>query len=142
MEISDRFGIHSHIENSPVVEPEVATISKAYWFFSDQRPAWIPADSIKPQSDGHILFHVDVASDDLKGLYPKLDKDFVLTAEGQPNVRARAERGFWNEECYLHIPKDQFAIMVPGVMYELAPAKTDGAHRWRVEGKVTIVKAK
>jgi hypothetical protein len=45
IEISDRFGIHSQLENTPVVEPEVATISKAYWFFSDQRPAWIRADS-------------------------------------------------------------------------------------------------
>jgi hypothetical protein len=142
VEISDRFGIHSQLKNTPVDEPTVATISKAYWFLSDQRPASIPADSVKPQGDGHLLVHVDVAFDDLKDLYPKLDKDFVLTAEGQPAVRARAERGYWNQECYLHIPKDQFAAMVPGVAYDLAPAKTDGPHRWRVEGKVTIVKPK
>jgi hypothetical protein len=36
-EISDRFGIHSRLENTPVEEPKNAPISKAYWFFSDQR---------------------------------------------------------------------------------------------------------
>ncbi len=139
-EISDRFGIHSRLENTPVNDPKVAPISKAYWFFSDQRPDWIRADSVEQKSDGHLLVHVDLAVDELKAIYPKLNPEFVLTAAGQPTVRAQAERGFWNEECYLRIPADQFAIMAPGVPYELTPAKTDGQHHWRVEGNVRIVK--
>jgi hypothetical protein len=139
-EISDRFGIHSRLENTPVEEPSVAPISKAYWFFSDERPNWIPSDSVKPKADGHLLVHVDLDLDDLKVLYPKLDKHFKLVAAGQPTIRAQAERGFWNEECYVRIPPDEFARMAPGVPYRLAPAKTDGPHRWRVEDNVRIVK--
>ena len=141
-EISDRFGIHSRLENTPVEEPKVATISKAYWFFSDQRPAWIPADSVQQKSDGHLLVHVDLAYDALKTVYPKLDKEFVLTAAGRPTVRAQAERGFWNAECYLRISSEQFAKMVPDVPYELAPMRSDAQHRWTVERNIRIVKPK
>ena len=141
-EISDRFGIHSSLENTPISEPKVATVSKAYWFFSDQRPAWISADSVKPELDGHLLVHVDLANDDLKSLYPKLDRGFVLSAVGQPSLHAQAERGFWNSECYLRIPADQFATMTPSVPYHLAPAKSDAEFRWKVNDDVTIVKPK
>ena len=141
-EISDRFGIHSKLQNTPFEVPKLAVISKAYWFFSERRPSWIPAESVQPKSDGHLLLHVDLAMDDLKALYPKLNTEFVLTAEGQPSVHARAERGFWNEECYVRIAEDQFALMVPGVPYELTPGKTDRQHQWRVEGKLEIVKPK
>lgn len=140
MEISDRFGIHSRIKNTPVIDVKVATISKAYWFFSDQRPGWIPADTVKPKSDGHILMHVDLSFDDLKTLYPKLDKEFVLLAADRPKVAATAERGYWNSECYLRISDDQFAKMASGVEYELMPAKTDSEFNWAVPGKVTLVK--
>jgi hypothetical protein len=141
-EISDRFGIHSSLENAPISEPKVATVSKAYWFFSDQRPAWISADSVKPELDGHLLVHVELAYDDLKSLYPKLDPGFVLAAAGQPTIRAQAERGFWNAECYLRIPADQFAAIVPNLPYRLTPVKSDAEYHWKVNDGVTIVKPK
>ena len=125
-EVADRFGIHARLDNELIAEPKIAPISKAYWFFSDERPAWIRADSVKPNKDGHVLFHVDLALDDLKAIYPKLDKDFVLTAEGQPQVEARAERGFWNEECHLRIPADQLAKMSPDGAILLSPTKAEG----------------
>jgi hypothetical protein len=141
-EISDRFGIHSKLQNPPIVVPKLAVISKAYWFFSELRPSWIPAESVQPKSDGHLLVHVSLSMDDLKAIYPKLSPEFVLVAEGKPSVRARAERGFWNEECYVRIPEDQFALMEPGVVYEFMPAKTDREHQWKVEGEIKIVKPK
>jgi hypothetical protein len=141
-ELSDRFGIHASIENPSNSEPKVAPITKAYWYFSAERPASIPAESVKPGQDGHLLVHVDLEFADLKAIYPKLDRGFLLTAEGQPTVRAQAERGFWNMECYLRIPAEQFASMTPGVPYQLTPAKTDAEFHWLVRDGVSVIKPK
>lgn len=141
-EVSDRFGIHSTLQNTPFKEPQVATVSKAYWFFSDQRPSWIPAESVRQNADGHLLLHVDLQYDDLQTLYPKLDSAFTLESPGQPQIEARAERGFWNEECYVRIAEDQFKLMVPDVPYQLKPVKSDAKYRWKIEDHLRIVKPK
>ncbi len=140
-ELSDRFGIHSNIDNPVVQEPKVARISKAYWFFSDQRPQRIDQNAIQQNSDGHLLMHVsNVSFDDLKTLYPKLPNDFVLTAEGKPDIPARAERGHWSQECYLRIPAKEFSKMEVDVPYRLQPVNQSKAHRWAVDENVRITR--
>lgn len=139
-ELSDRFGIHAKLSNPPVEEVKVARIEKAFWFFSDERPDWIPADYVSQDGDGHILFHVNVTFDDLKSLYPKLRKDLVLKADGKPPVRARAERGYWNQECYVRIPADELGKMQRGVEYALEPVDQEGEYRWEVDEKVRITR--
>lgn len=141
-EISDRFGIHSTLENTPVDDPQVAVISSLYWFLSDERPDWIPADAVAHDSDGHLLAHVDLEFDDLQRVYPKLEKEFLLTAEGQPTVHVYAERGHWNSECYLRIPADELHAMTPDVPYRLAPANADAEPGWRVASDVSIIRMK
>lgn len=139
-EISDRFGIHGALENTPVEEPKIAVISKVYWFLSDERPASIPADSVRRNSDGHLLVHVDLSFDDLNLIYPGMDKAFVLTAQGQRTVHARAERGYWGSECYIRIPAAELAVMKSDVPYRLEPANPDAEYGWRVEEGVRIVR--
>lgn len=139
-EISDRFGIHSKMENHPVEEVKVVVITKAYWFFSDQRPEWIAGESLKKNKDGHILVHVNVSFDDLKTTYPKLGTEFLLTAEGKPTIRAQAERGYWNQECYIRIPADGFVKMVTGVPYQVTPTNQTSQYRWKVNENVRITK--
>jgi hypothetical protein len=140
MEISDRFGIHCKMENTPVEEIKIAVITKAYWFFSDERANWIPAESVEKKDHGHILAHVEISFDDLKAIYPKLDKEFQLTADGHPPVRARAARGYWNTECYIHIPADEFARMERGVPYKLSPTSQASEYRWKVDDGVRITR--
>ena len=139
-EISDRFGIHCKIENHPVEETKIVGITKAYWFFSDQRAKSIPSESMKKNHDGHILVHVDVSFNDLKTIYSKLGTEFLLTAQGKPTIRAQAERGYWNQECYIRIPADGFAKMVTGVPYQLTPTNQTSEYRWKVDEMVRITK--
>lgn len=131
------------VRKDDVETPKVATISKVYWFHSQERPTFIPENAIPQSSDGHLLMHVDLNGRELPELYRKLNKDFVLTAEGQPTVTAKAERGFWSSgssECYLRIPAEELAKMKVGVPYRLTPANPDGEFRWKIAENVTITK--
>jgi hypothetical protein len=140
-EISDRFGLHCDVPNPPVEEIREVRITKAYWFFSPERPQWISADYVKKDGDGHLLAHAEASYKDLRAVYPKLDKAFVLRAQGQAPVYLAAERGYWNSECYLRVPKEQYDQMVPGIPYRLEPVATEGEYRWVVEPGVVLVKS-
>jgi hypothetical protein len=83
---------------------------------------------------------VDVPFDELKLIYPKLDKDFILSAKGHPAIRARAERGYWNSECYIRIPENEMKKMVKGVPYRLAPANPDREYQWLIDKDVNITR--
>ena len=110
-------------------------------YFSNQRPKWMPAESVRPKDDGHILAHVNVPFKELRLLYPKLPKEFLLTAKGKPPVRARAERGYWSQECYLRIPKDEFAKLERDVPYKLTAAKQDSPYHWEIANDVRILRS-
>lgn len=137
-EVSDRFGLHCKMENPEVKVPKVVTITKAYWFFSDERPEWIKEESVEKNEDGHILVRVDASYDDLQLVYPKLEKVFFFRAEGQPEVRAMAERGYWSSECYVRIPVEEYTKMKAGIAYRIVPAGAEGEYRWKVADGVTI----
>lgn len=139
-EISDRFGLYCEMPNPAVKELKQVTITKVYWFFSDERPKWIPEDSVRKNNDGHILVHVNVPFDDVAVIYPKLDKDFVLSAKGHPTIQAKAERGYWNSECYIRIPENEMTKMVKGVPYRLAPENPNQEYQWIVDKEVCIMR--
>ena len=52
--------------SAKVKEHKNLTISKAYWFHSDDRPRSIPADAVPEDEDGHMLFHVDEWFEDIE----------------------------------------------------------------------------
>ncbi len=146
-EISDRFGLHCDLANPPVEEIKEITgikkvrITKAYWFLSSERPAWIPEESVKKDEDGHVLVHAEASFPELEAVYPRLQKAFLLTAEGHPPVPLRAERGYWSSECYLRIPRAAYARMKPGIPYRLESAATDSEYQWVVADGVVLVKS-
>jgi hypothetical protein len=139
-EISDHFGPYCNMPNPAVEELKKVIITKAYWFFSDERPEWIKEESVRKDEDGHILVHVDVSFEDLRPIYPRLDKDFVLSAKGHPTICAKAERGYWNSECYIRIPETEITKMAKGVPYTLAPANPNKEYQWIVEKDVWITR--
>ena len=59
---------------------------------------------------------------------------------GHTPVCAKAERGYWNSECYLRIPAEEYAKMAKGVPYRLEPASQRGECRWFVEDGVRITR--
>jgi hypothetical protein len=73
-------------------------------------------------------------------MYLAMDKDFVLKASGQPDIAARAERGYWGTEFYLRIKPSDFAKIGEGVPYELVPSNAGPGPKWNVKRGVTIVK--
>ncbi len=139
-EISDRFGIHCRMENPRVKEKKIVVITKAYWFFSEDRPKSISDKLVRQDNHGHVLFHVDASFNELRAIYPKLGKTFVLSTEGRPDVIGSAERGYWNSECYIRIPREELVKMVPGVPYKIRPTDQKSDYRWEVKDNVRITK--
>lgn len=147
-ELSDRFGVHCQLANPPVEEPKTLLITAAYWFFSEDRPAWVGKDKFRQDDDGHVMVRVKASGRNMRFIYPKLDKRFQLVAEGQPPVAAQAKRGYWSHgtqneahhECYVHISAEELARMIPLVPYRIAPVDGDSEYTWEVGGDVTITK--
>ena len=116
-------------------------ITKAYWFHSPDRPKWIRAEKVPKDGSGHLLMHVehDIDPAELWPFYSNIDKQFVFKSVGHPDVRARAERGYWGaSEFYIRIAERDLSKMVEGVTYELAVTTADT--NWRVEPGVSVVK--
>ncbi len=129
----------------PKVSHKRLTISKAYWFDSDDRPSRISRPGWMGGQDGHMLVHVDEwfegeGSAQYRPFYAKADKTFLLKSPGQPAVRAAAKRGYWAQEFYIQVPRDEYAKMTPGRPYALCPVNASPTHQWRVKPDVAIRK--
>lgn len=140
--LTDRFGQHASVANAPT-QPASSlkqfSISKVYWFHSEDRPKAIRADSFKRDGSGHLLMHVDQSfdMDRFSSLYREVDKQFTLTATGKPVVPLRAERGFWGNEFYLHVRPEDYSKMAAGIPYQLGASN---AEHWKITDALTIVK--
>lgn len=130
-----------------VKEHECLTISKAYWFHSDQRPSSIPDDTVPQDDDGHMLFHVDEwfeemgTAEQYRSFLNQADGRFMLKASGHPDVQANAERGCWSREFYVRIPKSEYVRMEAGVRYTIEPVNSSPKYQWKVAPGVTICTA-
>jgi len=135
MAISPKIKEHKHL-----------TISKAYWFHSDQKPRSIPDDAVPKDNDGHMLFHVDEWFEEMgtaaqyRPFLNKVDKRFVLKAEGCPDVHANAERGCWSQEFYVRVPETEYVKMVPSIPYTIHPVNSNPKYQWKVRHGVAIRK--
>lgn len=123
------------------------TISKAYWFHSDERPSSIPADAVPKDDDGHMLFHVDEWFEEIgtanqyRPFLNQADNRFTLKADGHPEVHAYAERGCWSKEFYIRIPKREYIKIKTGVTYTIHPVNSNPEYKWKVASGVTIYKS-
>jgi len=147
LEVSDLFGEHAKITNEPVEEPDAftkLTIVKAFWYAD--RPPGFDMRGLDDKS-GHVFFQVKENRDDggiaqYKPFYDLVDKQFVLRAEGHPDVPARAERGYWGSGVfYVRIEPEALRNMAADVSYALVPRNDGGECRWTVEEGVTLTRA-
>lgn len=143
--VSDRFGEHADLANPEVAKRELAglTIGKVYWFHGPERPQSIGADECANDGSGHVLVHVEETFEgveELLGVYQSLDKEFVLKAKGEKDVRVEARRGFWFNEFYLQIDGPEFATMAAGVPYALHALNAGGPPKWTVKPGLTLTK--
>jgi len=129
-----------------VKEHQYLTISRAYWFHSDERPSSIPSDAVPMDDEGHMLFHVDEWFEEMgtakqyRPFLNKADNRFVLKANGHPDVQANAERGCWSQEFYVRIPGKEYVKMKAGVPYTIEPMNSNTKYKWKVATGVTICK--
>jgi hypothetical protein len=122
------------------------TISRTYWFHSDQRPSSIPADTVPKDDNGHMLFHVDEWFEEMgtanqyRPFLNQADNRFILKSDSHPDVQANAERGCWGQEFYIRIPKSEYVKMEAGVKYAIYPMNNNPKYQWKVAPGVTIYK--
>lgn len=80
--------------------------------------------------------------------YEKVGKEFLLKAEGRPDLRAYATRGYWmdvernDKDFYLRFDPDEFERMAFGVVHELVYAGDDMEYRWIVRPGIEIIRGK
>ena len=152
--LSDRFGQHAEIPNTPVRRgiPHL-TITKAYWFHSADRPKGIGADAVPQDGSGHMLVHVegstgegnagegDASGNELfEKVYRHVDKDFVLKAAGGESIPARARRGCWGKEFYIRIARTDWERVRTGVPYSLHAKNAGEGPKWKVKPGLTITR--
>jgi len=150
--VSDRFGEHSGLEPDLPEDPEehrTLTIERAYGWDSPERQVDMRLDD--PGSAGHFLVHVrefrrGEGTGQYKSFYDRVDKAFVLRAEGRADVPARAARGYWVDEAkgvrefYLRVEPRDFDRMVEGVPYRLHARNGVEGFRWEVREGVVVVR--
>src|SRR5262249_22088370 len=123
LEVSDHFGKHAKVPNPPVAELKQRTTGKAYGPGSKEVPPTLQAMLGNRADDGRgrLFFHgeewVDNGEDyrQYKPFLLRVDPEFVLSAKGQPDVKARYIGSYYTSasenlrEMEVVIPKDELA---------------------------------
>ena len=149
VELSDRFGVHSKLENPTVPVHEKLTLERLYWWSSPARKVEMALDD--PATAGHLLFHVkevfrDQGYRQYQPFYDAVDHDFLLQADGHPDVPAHATRGFWCEpkgetrEFYLRVEPADVATIAMNVAYRLVAKNAKPGRKWLVAPDVTLTR--
>jgi hypothetical protein len=152
-DVSDHFGKFAKVENPETREHRSLTISRAYWADDPDAHELIKGTKWLFRTDGSrsILIHADEWFDDGPGpqYRPFLEaagKDFLLKADGRPDVRARTTTSSitWHSrnlhEIEVLIPPEEYAKMALGVEYTLAPPRDVAGYQWKLKGQVTLPK--
>jgi hypothetical protein len=138
------------------------TLSNAYWAGSDEMrrvivtPAGVDSflDSVKllHGNGGDIVFMhgeewiTDGPTMQYRPFIERADPNFILRANGKPEVRAKAVGSIGGgsdgvREVILIIPKEALAKMAVDVPYTFHPANSRPGYQWRVRDGVTITRS-
>jgi hypothetical protein len=140
LEVSDLFGPHGNVAKEPVEDLTNLTIVKAFWYAD--RPPGHDMTALDDAS-GHVFVQVKETGDlaDYKPFYDVVDKEFVLHAEGQPDVPVRAERGYWGSGVfYLRIEPEALGTMAEGAAYALVPRNGVAECQWKIADGVALTR--
>ena len=150
--MSDHFGKYAQVPNPPADrEHRQITIAKAYWPEAQDAPAEIRELRWgKPPGSGRFFVHCDEwlenAGDHLqyKLFMRRSDRNFVLRAQGQPDVSCQISMNFFTwasknlRELEVLIPAADYARMVRNVAYTLHPVNNTKGFAWRVRDGLTL----
>jgi hypothetical protein len=151
--VSDQFGKHGKVPNPPLSELKQVTIGKAYWPGSKDVPNFLQGRISRPRDgSGLLLLHGEewLADGDgylqYKVFLMRADPEFVLKAEGKPDVRARLGGQYFTapdqnvHDMEVMIPAAEFAKMARGVRYTIHPANGSKGYGWRVREGLTVTR--
>jgi Transglutaminase-like superfamily len=154
MTLDDHFGTYANVPNPPVVEKEhkQITIDKIYWHGSTEAPAQTreAKTTDQPAGTARLWLHGEEWWDDAgdylqyKKFLGRADKEFVLKADGHPEVKCRLSglyitlRSQKIRDMELVIPPAEFAKMAQDVSYGLQPVNPQANYRWKVNGNLSI----
>jgi hypothetical protein len=146
--VDDRFGAHAGIANPRVPEHRTLTVSRATWLAD--APAGVRNANPDPgDGAGRVWLHVEEALDgadytQYKPFLRQADPNFILRAEGHPDVRARVSGSFYTDfsnglrEFELVVAPEAFAAVAQGVDYALYPVNGRAGWAWRVGAGVVL----
>jgi Transglutaminase-like superfamily len=155
LELSDHFGRFAKVQNPPAKEHKQITITHAYWADAADTPDDLRQSAARhTAADGSPRFFIhgdewwDDAGDYLqyKVFMQQVDRQFVLRAKDQPEVKATVTMSFFTNastklrEMEVAIPKEEYAKMVKGVTYSLNPVNGVKGYEWRVKEDVRLSK--
>jgi hypothetical protein len=150
LEVGDYFGRHAKIPNPPAGDKELhrITVSKAYWFYSDEAPKELK-ESWPREHEATLFLHGEewlTNHVEYRVFLKRADRNFVLRAEGRPDVRATVTVGFYTSpasglhEIAVTVPADEYAKMARGVAYTLHAVNANPDFRWKVRDGVTVTR--
>jgi RNA polymerase sigma factor (sigma-70 family) len=164
LEVSDHFGKSAKVPNPPADhELKQVTIDKAYWPDAKDAPDEVRkmanlalGDNMELhlQLGGDRRFYIhcrewlDNAGDYLqyKLFMRRADTNFVLRAQGRPDVSCQISMNFYTHRSRNHcelevvIPSAEAAKMVSGVAYSLHPVNGKKGYEWKVHEGVTLTR--
>lgn len=157
VEVSDHFGKYARVPNPPIAvyEHKLITIGEAYWPESKGAPPgvrnmksnaqlggrcfWIRCQEWLEKAGGYLQY---------QRFMNRADKNLVLAAEGQPDVRCYLSGsdvvdGTRNvRDLEVVISPNEYAKMVEDVAYTLNPVNAAEGYVWKVRDGLTIVREK
>jgi hypothetical protein len=148
LKASDHFGKYANVPNPPV-EHERLTIEKAYWPESkDASPMVRDMPTAAKPGGARFFVHCREWFENLQyRLFLSLaDKNFILRAEGHPDVPCRLSTTFFTSrsrdlrELEMVIAPAEFAKMAKGVAYTLHPVNAAKDYTWKVRDGLAITR--
>jgi hypothetical protein len=156
-EVSDHFGKYANVPNPPaaVFELDQVTVESAYWPESKDAPQMVrDIPSAAPANGRSFWIHcrewLKNAGEYLQytGFMDHADNNFILRAEGRPDVLCRLSRSSVAggsqklRELEVVIPPAEYAKMAEGVAYMLHPVNKTKGYTWKVRDGLTITRSK
>lgn len=146
--LSDGNGPHSTLEIPSVKDAERRwlTVTEAFWFHSDQRPAGIGAGwhGAQQEGAGHLLVRVKESGRDFQTTWKQAGRTLELRADGEAVATVHTTGNWWPGSggrpgiSYMRISPSDFQKLQPGARYTLVPVHTSEDFRWRVEDDIVI----
>jgi hypothetical protein len=149
--LDDHLGQYANVPNAPAPEHTAITITRLYWPESEGtselvRNARSCASGVRFFIHGEEWF--DDAGDYLqyRPFLSGVDLNFVLRAQGQPEIPCRASSLFLTlasqsiREFEVVIPAHEFGKMAKGVAYTLHPTNAKAGYAWKVKDGLTLTR--